>query len=47
VESYNPAALTNRERSHPNWNQAVPAEGQSELGMTENLKEKLSIASRV
>jgi len=47
VKSYNPAALTNGEGRHPNWNEAVLTEGQSELGMTEDLKEELSIASRV
>jgi hypothetical protein len=47
MESYDPAALTNRKRRHPNRNEAVLAEGQSELRMTEDLKEELSIASRV
>ena len=47
VESHNPAALTHRERSHPDWNEAVLPEGQSELRMTEDLKEEFSIASRV
>jgi hypothetical protein len=47
VESYNPATLANRERCYPDWNEAILAEGQSELGMTEDLKEELSIASRV
>ena len=47
AEIYNPAALTNRERSDPNWNEAVLPERQSKLWMTEDLKEELSIASRV
>jgi hypothetical protein len=47
MKSHNPAALTDRERCYPNWNEAVLAEGQPELGMTENLKEEPSIASRV
>ena len=47
MESHDPAALTDRERSYPDWNEAVLAERQAIVGMTENLEEKLSIASRV
>jgi hypothetical protein len=47
LESHDAAALTNRKCRHPNRNEAVLAEGQSELGMTEDLKEELAIASRV
>jgi hypothetical protein len=45
VESYDRAALTNRECGHPNWDEPVLAEGQSELGMAEDLNEEFSIAS--
>ena len=43
MESYDPAALTNRERSHPNWNEAVLAEGKTKLGMARDLEEELPV----
>ncbi|MGA2075106.1 MAG: hypothetical protein ABSH52_16570 [Terriglobia bacterium] len=39
-----PAALANGDGRHPDWNEPILAVRQSELRMTENLKEKLSIS---
>jgi hypothetical protein len=46
-EAHHAAALANGHSRHPNGNEPVLAVGQSELGVTEHLKEELSISSRV
>jgi hypothetical protein len=47
AEAHDPAALANCDGRHPDRNEPVLAVRQSELGMTEHLKEELSIPSRV
>ena len=46
-EAHDPAALANGNGRHPDRNEPVLAVRQSELGMTEHLKEEFSISSRV